>query len=148
MARFKAEKSTSTHLSTHERCPLQAPGQGEQDSPHNEVSPGRLLPPSAPHPEQAGGLSVAGHGRVARADQGRQTAEVTATENMDGEPPSQVFAMTTGPVPFHFNELPHSAITVNKQGWFWSPQCAATVDTRATSHCQGHHWACLHWLVM
>lgn len=64
-------------------------------------------------------------------------------ENMDGEPPSQVFAMTTGPVLFHFNELPHTTITVNKQGWLWSPQWAANVDTRATSRCLGHHRACL-----
>lgn len=62
-------------------------------------------------------------GSTGRSGKGRQQWQ--QRENMDGEPPSQVFAMTTGPVS-HFNELPHTTVTVNKQGWLWSPQCAAT----------------------
>lgn len=47
MARFKAEKSTAhcRHLAV-----------GELDFPHREVTPGRLVPPCASHPEQAGGI--------------------------------------------------------------------------------------------
>ena len=38
----------------------------------------------------------------------------TVKGNMDEEPPSQAFAMTTGSVAFYFNELTRTTIIVKK----------------------------------
>lgn len=43
-----------------------------------------------------------------------KTLEWILKGNGDEEPPSQVFAMTTGSVPVHLNELIHTTITVKK----------------------------------